>query len=106
MRTSNVKLLHNRPWKKTRRLMRLEFLGSQSNGPDQSEMTATLFRVYCYRGKGTKDKQLWWELECNSTHQGISWSPDKTIAIGKAEKLGYTITNKDKPVLKFYRATR
>jgi len=70
-------------------------------------MTATLFRVYCYRSvaNGKKEKQVWYEVECNATRQGITWSPSKIKAIEKAEKIGYQITNKDKLVLKFYHAT-
>ena len=70
-------------------------------------MTATLFRVYCYRNvaKEKKEKQIWYEVECDATGQGITWSPSKTKAIEKAEKIGYEITNKDNLVLKFYHAT-
>jgi hypothetical protein len=63
-------------------------------------MTATLFKVYCYRGK---DKQIWYEVECDTTGQGVAWSPARATVIKKAEKLGYVLTNKDKHVVKFYR---
>jgi len=36
----------------------------------------------------------------------VTWSPLKATAVSKAEKLGYEVTNKDKPVIKFYRAEK
>ena len=64
-------------------------------------MTAVLFKVYCYRGA---DKQIWFEVEDLSTGQGIAWSPSRSAAVRKATKLGYTIEDEQRPVLKFYRA--
>ena len=84
--------------------MTLKFLGSQSNDANRPK-TVTLFKVYCYRGKpSAKQKQVWYETECNKTGDGISWSPQKKLAIQKAEKLGYIIINKDNIVLKFYKS--
>ena len=64
-------------------------------------MTAVLFKVYCYRGS---DKQIWFEVEDTSTGQGIAWSPSRSTAIRKARKLGYSVEDEMRPVLKFYRA--
>ena len=64
-------------------------------------MTAVLFKVYCYRGS---DKQIWFEVEDLSTGQGIAWSPSCSTAIRKARKLGYSVEDEKRPVLKFYRA--
>jgi hypothetical protein len=64
-------------------------------------MTALLFKVYCYRGA---DKQIWFEVEDRSTGQGVAWSPSRATAIKKAQKLGYTLEDESRPVLKFYRA--
>ena len=64
-------------------------------------MTAVLFKVYCYRGA---DKQIWFEVEDLSTGQGIAWSPSRSTAVRKATKLGYTVEDEKRPVLKFYRA--
>ena len=64
-------------------------------------MTALLFKVYCYRGA---EKQIWFEVEDRSTGQGVAWSPSRLTAVKKAQKLGYTLEDECKPVLKFYRA--
>ena len=64
-------------------------------------MTAVLYKVYCYRGT---DKQVWFEVEDMSTGQGIAWSPSRSTAVSKALKLGYHLTDDNRPVLKFYRA--
>ena len=64
-------------------------------------MTAVLYKVYCYRGT---DKQVWFEVEDMSTGQGIAWSPSRSTAVQKARKLGYQLTDDNRPVLKFYRA--
>lgn len=82
--------------------MNAKFLGSQET---EAPMTVTLFRVYCYHGVGTeRHKQVWWECECTITNEGVSWSPLRATAVSKAEKRGYTVTNKDKPVIRFYRS--
>lgn len=84
--------------------MSAKFFDSQQTDV-KTPMTATLFKVYCYHNsKDKKDKRIWWEVECMATNQGISWSPSCTIAVSKAEKLGYTVTNKDKPMIRFYRS--
>jgi hypothetical protein len=64
-------------------------------------VTAVLFKVYCYRGT---EKQVWFEVECSSTGQGVAWSPSRSTAINKALKLGYRLEDEERPVLKFYRA--
>ena len=64
-------------------------------------MTAVLFKVYCYRGT---DKQIWFEVEDMATGQGVAWSPSRTTVVGKARKLGYSVEDETRPVLKFYRA--
>lgn len=64
-------------------------------------MTALLFKVYCYRGA---DKQIWFEVEDRSTGQGVAWSPSRSTVIKKAVKLGYTLEDENRPLLKFYRA--
>ena len=64
-------------------------------------MTAVLFKVYCYRGS---DKQIWFEVEDTSTGQGVAWSPSRSTAVQKAEKLGYDLHDEGRHVLKFYRA--
>lgn len=64
-------------------------------------MNAVLYKVYCYRGN---DKQVWFEVEDMSTGQGIAWSPSRSTAVSKAVKLGYSLTDDQRPVLKFYRA--
>ncbi len=64
-------------------------------------MTALLFKVYCYRGA---DKQIWFEVEDRSTGQGVAWSPSRLTVIKKAVKLGYTLEDENRPLLKFYRA--
>ena len=68
---------------------------------EEVNVTAVLFKVYCYRGP---DKQIWFEVEDLSTGQGIAWSPSRSTAIRKARKLGYTVEGEKRPVLKFYRA--
>ena len=65
------------------------------------DMTAVLYKVYCYRGS---DKQIWFEVEDLSTGQGVAWSPSKTTAVRKARKLGYSLDDDRRHVLKFYRA--
>ena len=64
-------------------------------------MLAVLYKVYCYRGT---DKQVWFEVEDLTTGQGVAWSPSRSTVIMKAEKLGYSLQDKGRPVLKFYRA--
>ena len=64
-------------------------------------MHAVLYKVYCYRGN---DKQVWFEVEDLSTGQGIAWSPSRSTVVHKATKLGYSVTDDRRPVLKFYRA--
>lgn len=64
-------------------------------------MTAVLYKVYCYRGS---DKQIWFEVEDMSTGQGVAWSPSRRTAVRKARKLGYWLDDDRRPVLKFYRA--
>ena len=64
-------------------------------------MKALLFKVYCYRGG---ERQIWFEVEDQATGQGIAWSPSLTTVMQKAEKLGYTMEDGVRPVLKFYRA--
>ena len=64
-------------------------------------MTAILYKVYCYRGT---DKQVWFEVEDMSTGQGVAWSPSRNTVVKKAQKLGYSLQQETKPVLKFYRA--
>ena len=64
-------------------------------------MTAVLFKVYCYRGT---EKQIWFEVEDMSTGQGVAWSPSRRTAVKKALKLGYSLEDPVRPVLKFYRA--
>ncbi len=68
---------------------------------EEVNVTAVLFKVYCYRGP---DKQIWFEVEDLSTGQGIAWSPSRSTAIRKARKLGYSVEDEKRPVLKFYRA--
>ena len=64
-------------------------------------MTAVLYKVYCYRDH---ERQIWFEVEDLSTGQGIAWSPSKKSVGGKARKLGSTVNDEERPVLKFYRA--
>jgi hypothetical protein len=64
-------------------------------------MLAVLYKVYCYRGT---DKQVWFEVEDLATGQGVAWSPSRQTVVMKAEKLGYSLQDKGRPVLKFYRA--
>ena len=64
-------------------------------------MSAVLYKVYCYRGS---EKQIWFEVEDPSTGQGVAWSPSRSTAVRKARKLGYTLDDERRPVLKFYRA--
>ena len=64
-------------------------------------MNALLYKVYCYRGS---DKQIWFEVEDTSTGQGVAWSPSKTTVMSKARKLGYSIDDEGRAVIKFYRA--
>ena len=64
-------------------------------------ISAVLFKVYCYRGT---DKQIWFEVEDMSTGQGVAWSPSRSTAVRKAQKLGYSLHDERRPVLKFYRA--
>ena len=64
-------------------------------------MTAVLYKVYCYRGS---DKQIWFEVEDMTTGQGVAWSPTRDTVVKKALKLGYTLEDDRRPVIKFYRA--
>jgi len=64
-------------------------------------MTAVLYKVYCYRGN---DKQIWFEVEDTTTGQGVAWSPSRSTVVKKAEKLGYSLDDHGRHVLKFYRA--
>jgi hypothetical protein len=64
-------------------------------------MEAVLYKVYCYRGA---DKQVWFEVEDMTTGQGIAWSPSVNTVIKKAKKLGYSLHDEKRPVIKFYRA--
>lgn len=64
-------------------------------------MIAVLYKVYCYRGA---EKQIWFEVEDMSTGQGVAWSPSCATAVSKATKLGYSLQDDPRPVLKFYRA--
>jgi len=64
-------------------------------------VTAVLYKVYCFRGT---EKQIWFEVEDISTGQGVAWSPSRATAVNKARKLGYTLQDEKRPVLKFYRA--
>jgi hypothetical protein len=64
-------------------------------------MVAVLYKVYCYRGS---DKQVWFEVEDLTTGQGVAWSPSRRTVVMKAEKLGYSLQDNGRPVLKFYRA--
>ena len=64
-------------------------------------MEAVLYKVYCYRGA---DKQVWFEVEDMTTGQGIAWSPSASTVINKAKKLGYSLHDEKRPVIKFYRA--
>ena len=64
-------------------------------------MVAVLYKVYCYRGS---DKQVWFEVEDLATGQGVAWSPSRRTVVMKAEKLGYSLQDNGRPVLKFYRA--
>lgn len=64
-------------------------------------MKALLFKVYCYRGQ---EKLVWYEVEDRDTGEGIAWSPSRTTAVQKAEKLGYLLLENTNPVIKFYRA--
>ena len=64
-------------------------------------MTAVLYKVYCFRGT---DRQIWFEVEDMLTGQGVAWSPSRRTVVKKAEKLGYHLQDRGRPVLKFYRA--
>lgn len=64
-------------------------------------MIAVLYKVYCFRGT---EKQIWFEVEDMSTGQGIAWSPSCSTAVKKASKLGYSLQDDPRPILKFYRA--
>ncbi len=64
-------------------------------------MQAVLYKVYCYRGH---ERQIWFEVEDMSTGQGVAWSPTRSTAVTKAQKLGYSLDADRRPVLKFYRA--
>mgnify|MGYP001812564104 CR=1 FL=1 len=64
-------------------------------------MKGLLYKVYCYRGS---DKLIWYEVEDCTTGEGVAWSPDRTTAIHKAEKIGYLLPSQNDPVIKFYRA--
>ena len=64
-------------------------------------MKGLLYKVYCYRGS---DKLIWYEVEDRTTGEGVAWSPDRATVITKAEKLGYQLSSRDDPVIKFYRA--
>lgn len=64
-------------------------------------MVGMLYKVYCYRGT---DKQVWFEVEDIASGQGVAWSPSRSTVIRKAMRLGYSLMDEEKPVLKFYRA--
>lgn len=64
-------------------------------------MIGVLYKVYCFRGT---DKQVWFEVEDISSKQGVAWSPSRTTVVQKATKLGYSLMDETRPVLKFYRA--
>jgi hypothetical protein len=64
-------------------------------------MTAVLYKVYCYRDT---ERQIWFEVEDTSTGQGVAWSPSRSTALSKAKKLGYSVEDESRPILKFYRA--
>ena len=64
-------------------------------------LVAVLYKVYCYRGT---DKQVWFEVEDCATGQGVAWSPTRATVVQKALKLGYTLEDEQRPVIKFYRA--
>ena len=75
--------------------------GSTGRCPEGVAMKALLYKVYCYRGA---DKLIWFELEDRTTGEGVAWSPCKSTAVKKAEKLGYRLNHDNGPVIKFYRA--
>ena len=64
-------------------------------------MRGLLYKVYCYRGS---DKLIWYEVEDRTTGEGVAWSPDRSTAVNKAEKLGYLLPSPEDPIIKFYRA--
>ena len=64
-------------------------------------MNAVLYKVYCYRGT---DRQIWFEVEDAETGQGVAWSPSRNTVLNKAVKLGYRLQDKERPVIKLYRA--
>ena len=64
-------------------------------------MTAVLYKVYCYRGT---ERQIWFEIEDMATGRGVAWSPSRATVIKKSQKLGYSLQDEGRAVLKFYRA--
>lgn len=82
----------------------MEFLGNTEELPPTTLRVARLFKVYCYRTlkTGVRERQIWFEAEDCYTGQGVSWSPDREIAIAQATAIGYSIVGDKRLVVKLY----